>query len=97
MITKDQFLTVIKKKTNKTERQNKEEAKRTIERCSKEILSGNFTVHPVPVSNDIFTIVKKAFQKEGILVKKEDFEVRSKHKTKMYTKRQSRYVFSIEE
>ena len=96
MITKDQLLTVITKKTRKQEKANKQEAQRLIERCSQELLEGNLLVYPVPASNDIFDLVKKAFEREGISVKKEDLEVRSKNKGKHYTKVNSKYRFSIE-
>ncbi len=95
MITKDQLLTVISKKTKKQEKANKMEAERLIERCSQELLEGNLLIHPVPSSNDVYNLVKKAFERQGISVKKEDSEVRSKNKGKSYTKTHSKYRFSL--
>lgn len=96
MITREDMLQVIKKKERQSAKKVKQDAQKTIERCSKAILEGRLSLTTAPTSPEVFNIVKNAFRKEGIDVKMELGEAsgRSRNK-KSFTYRHANYKFSI--
>ncbi len=96
MITREDMLKVLKKKDRQASKKIREEAEKTVDRCSRAILEGRFKVTTAPTNPEVFNLVRKAFLEEGIDVKMEvkEVESRSKHKKK-YDFTHANYIFSI--
>jgi len=98
MITREEMQAVIKKKERQASKEIKTTAANVISNASSLIKRGRFTIPNAPTSPEVFNLVQKSFKKEGIDVKMEIKEVRSRSTNKLaYTKQQATYRFSLAE
>lgn len=96
MITRDDMIKVIRQKERANSKEIKEKAAQLVLRCSDEIAQGTFKVYPTPNSQEIFSLVKATFEKEGIGVKMSKIEGTAKSKkNKAYVSSYGMYEFFL--